>query len=235
MHERVQKILAQLGIASRRKAEALIREGVVTINGKVAQLGDKATLGKDAIKVRGKLLQTAETFEPLYLAFNKPKGVITTMSDPSGRPTLSDYVSKLKVRVFPVGRMDYNSEGLMLLTNDGAMAEKIQKSRSIPRVYHIKVKGHPEPAAISRVMRGGRIGEHLVRPNSVKVVEELASKSFVEVVLTEQSASDVKALFETRGFLVERVIRTSIGHITLKGLKPGHFRYLKKVQLEALI
>src|SRR5947209_7120382 len=117
--ERVQKVLAQAGIASRRKAEELISQGLVTINGKLAKLGDKAEFGKDAIKVKGKLLNSQA--EPLiYLAFNKPKGVISTLTDPEGRSTLTDFLGKIKARVFPVGRLDFNSDGLLILTNDGS-------------------------------------------------------------------------------------------------------------------
>jgi len=155
--ERVQKILAQAGIASRRKAEELISEGEVTINGKLAKLGDKAEWGKDAIKVKGKLLQRAET--TLYLAMNKPKGVISMLTDPEGRPTLAEFLTKVKTRVFPVGRLDFNSEGLILLTNDGAFAEKVQKSDQILRTYAIKVKGHPDHEMISRLEKGAWIGE----------------------------------------------------------------------------
>src|SRR3954464_4173740 len=121
MQERIQKILAQAGVASRRKAEELIVEGVVTVNGKPAKLGDKAEWGKDAIKVRGKLLLTKES--PIYLAFNKPKGVISSLSDPEGRATLSEFLRPIKERIYPIGRLDFNSEGLILLTNDGEFAE----------------------------------------------------------------------------------------------------------------
>ena len=130
--ERLQKILAHAGIASRRKAEELIEQGLVTVNGKVAKLGDKADLTQDHVKVEGKLIHKME--EPIYLAFYKPKGVISMMADPENRPTLADYLNKVKARVFPIGRLDYNSEGILLLTNDGDLAEKIQKSdpASIP-------------------------------------------------------------------------------------------------------
>src|SRR5687767_13402863 len=114
--ERVQKILSRAGIASRRKAEDLITEGEVTINGKVAKLGDKAELGKDAIKVKGKLLQGVEP--TMYLAFHKPKNIVSTLHDPEGRPDNGDYLKQIKARVYPIGRLDFTSEGLILLTND---------------------------------------------------------------------------------------------------------------------
>ena len=177
--ERLQKILAQAGIASRRKAEELILEGLVTVNGKIAQIGDKAEWGKDAIKVKGKLLLKPETLT--YIVMNKPKGVISTLSDPEGRPTLTTFLKNVKIRVFPIGRLDFNTEGLVLLTNDGAFAEKVQKQKDLVRVYLVKVKGHPNADMISRLHKGARLGDehhskvyHLDR---VKVVQELENKT----------------------------------------------------------
>jgi 23S rRNA pseudouridine2605 synthase len=230
--ERVQKILAQAGIASRRKAEELIIEGLVTINGKVAKLGDKADRQKDSIKVSGKLLQRAEAH--VYLAFHKPRGVISMFGDPQGRPTLSDYLGKIRVRLFPIGRLDFNSEGLILLTNDGDFAEKLQKRDDIPRVYHVKVKGHPTPEMVQRLTRGARHEGRLFKPHSVRVAQELANKARIEVVLIG-STVDLKAYFEMKGFLVEKMVRTSIGHLTLRNIEPGHYRHLKKSQVEALL
>ncbi len=231
--ERVQKILAQAGIASRRKAEELIEMGLVTVNGKVAKLGDKAEMGKDAIKVEGKLITRTEA--PIYLAFNKPKNVISALSDPEGRPCLGDYLSKVHTRVYPIGRLDFTSEGLILLTNDGAFAQSVQKRDDIPRVYHVKIKGHPETTVLKSLERGGRIDGKLVRPHSVKMVDEYASKSRIELVMLGSGAMDIKTFLEHRGVLVDRMIRTSIGHITLHDIKPGHFKLLRKSQAEALL
>ncbi len=232
--ERVQKILAQVGIASRRKAEEMIQEGLVTINGKLAKLGDKADLTTDSIKVRGKLLHTKEA--PVYLALYKPKGVISAMSDPEGRATLADVLGgKIKARIYPIGRLDFMSEGLILMTNDGAFAEKLQKMEGVPRVYHIKVRGRPDPSMIARLEKGARLGNRLVKPHSIRMAEELANKIRIEIVLTESGAVDVKTLFEQKGFLVESIRRTAIGQITLRGLEPGHFRFLKASQVEAML
>jgi len=233
--ERVQKILAQLGIASRRKAEELITEGFVTINGKLAKLGDKAQLGTDAIKVKGKLLQS-QGGPLIYLAFYKPKGVISALSDPEGRATLSLFLSKVKTRVFPIGRLDFNSEGLLLLTNDGDFAEKAQKKNDLLRVYQVKVKGHPDPEMMTRLERPVKLNSgRLAKPYSVRLARGLQNKSQIEAVIQGGGAFDLKAYFETKGFLVEKVTRTAIGHITLKGLEPGHFRYLKASQVQALL
>lgn len=231
--ERVQKILAKAGIASRRKAEELILEGLVTINGKIAKLGDKAEFGRDAVKVGGKLILQPE--QPVYLAFYKPRGVISMLGDPEGRPSLSDYLEKVRARVFPIGRLDFNSEGLILLTNDGGFAERVQKSQSIARVYQVKIKGHPGPEVISRLCKGARIANRVIKPYSVRVSEALTSKSHIEVVLLGTGIVDLKSYFEMKGCLVEKIMRTAIGHITLKGLLPGRFRLLRNSQVEALL
>ncbi len=234
--ERIQKILAQAGIASRRQSEELIAEGLVTVNGKVAKLGDKAEVGKDAIKVRGKLLHRPEAL--LYLAFYKPRGVISMLTDPQGRPTLADYLSKIKTRVFPVGRLDFNSEGLILLTNDGALAEKIQKSEELLRVYSVKVKGHPDAEMLKRlerVIRPENIQHKSFKPHSIRIKQKLDKKTMIQIVLKGAGSFNLKELFDDRGFLVEKTVRTMIGHLSIKGLQPGEFRHLKQSQLEALI
>ncbi len=231
--ERVQKILAQTGIASRRKAEELITEGSVTVNGKVAKLGDKADLATDAIKVNGKLLRGREP--ETYLAFFKPKAVISMMTDPEGRPTIADYTKRVTTRVFPIGRLDFMSEGLILLTNDGEFAEKLQRRDDIPRVYHVKVKGHPNEEMLERLRRGARFGNRLVQPQSVRLSDEYSNKARIEIVIVGSGAVDLQAFVESRGFLVERITRAAIGHLTVKGLVPGAMRVLEKSQVEALL
>jgi 23S rRNA pseudouridine2605 synthase len=230
--ERLQKILAQAGIASRRKAEELIEQGLVTVNGNVAKIGDKADFTSDHIKVDGKLLRKLEDL--FYVVFNKPKGVISMMSDPDGRPTISDFLAKMKARVNPIGRLDFNSDGLLLLTNDGALAEKIQKSDAFPRIYHVKIKGHITSEMIARLERGGRVGEKFAKPNSVRIHEELNKKTKIEIVFLNAANVDVKSYFESKGFLVEKITRTGIGHLTLHGLEPGKFRIVPKTKFEAL-
>ncbi len=231
--ERLQKILAQAGIASRRKAEEMIEEGQVTVNGKIAKIGDKADFTVDHIKVNGTLLRKLE--DPFYVVMNKPKGVISMMSDPEGRPTLADFLVKLKVRVNPVGRLDFNSDGLILLTNDGAMAEKIQKSDAFPRVYHVKVKGHITTEMIDRLNRGMRAAHKFVKPLSVRIHEELNRKTKIEIAFLNAANVDVKTYFEEKGFLVEKITRTSVGHITLHGLEPGMYKTVPKTKFEALV
>lgn len=231
--ERVQKILARAGIASRRKAEELIAEGLVTINGRVAQLGDQAEYGKDSIKVGGKLLHSTEA--PAYLLFNKPKGVISMMGDPQGRPSLADFLSQVRYRLFPVGRLDYNSEGLIVLTNDGAFAEKIQRRDDIIRVYDVKIGKHPTPEDIARLEKGGKAGDRIFKPHSVKIAQEFTKKSMIEVTVVGSGAVDLKSYFEAKGFQIERIIRIAFGHLRLGTLEPGKFRYLKQTQAMAIL
>jgi 23S rRNA pseudouridine2605 synthase len=231
--ERVQKILARAGIASRRKAEEIIQEGGVTINGKIAKLGDQAEWGVDSVKVRGKLLHSTEA--PIYLAFYKPKGVISMFGDPDGRPNLSDYTGSIKARLFPVGRLDFNSEGVIILTNDGAMTEQLQKRDDVIRVYRVKVKGHLDTEMVKRLERGAKLGTKMVRPESVTVTEEYAKKAQVEIVIVGGGAVDLKAYFEMKGFLVERITRVAFGHIRIGGMKPGEFRELEDTQAKALL
>jgi 23S rRNA pseudouridine2605 synthase len=231
--ERVQKILAQAGIASRRKAEELIIEGAVTINGRVAKLGDKADFSKDAIKVRDKLLQRIEPH--VYVAFHKPKGVISMFADPQRRPTLADYLGKIRANLFPMGRLDFNSEGLLLLTNDGALAEKIQRHEQILRVYHIKVKGHPDADTLARLRRGMRTEGRMIKPYSVSMIDQYAKKSKIQIVFEGRGNIDIRSFLEKKGLLSERSIRVAIGHLKLKDLAPGRYIFLKKSQVEALI
>ena len=231
--ERVQKILARAGIASRRKAEELIAEGSVTINGKIAKLGDQAEYGKDSIKVGGKLLHSTEALA--YLVFNKPKGVISMFGDPQGRPNLETFLGQVKYRLFPVGRLDFNSEGLILLTNDGDFAEKIQRRDDIVRVYDVKIGSHPTPEAITRLEKGGRVGNRAFKPHSVRIAQEFTKKSMIEITVVGSGAVDIKTYFELKGFQTERIIRTAFGHLRLGDLQPGKFRYLKGPQAMAIL
>jgi 23S rRNA pseudouridine2605 synthase len=231
--ERVQKILARAGIASRRKAEELITEGSVTVNGKVAQLGDRAVFGKDSIKVNGKLIHKVEA--PIYLSFYKPKNVISSLADPEGRPSVGDYLKRIEERVYPVGRLDFTSEGLLILTNDGNMAEQLQKREDIPRFYHVKVKGHPDREMVERLEKGAKLENRYVKPHAVRVLKELQNKAVVEVVILGGGPIDLKLFFESKGFLVERIARVGFGHLSLRGMSPGEFDRLQPSSIEALL
>jgi 23S rRNA pseudouridine2605 synthase len=233
--ERVQKIIAQAGITSRRDAEDLIRDGQVTINGKTAKLGDKATFGVDSIKVKGKLLH----FNPnkVYYLFYKPKNVIAMIADDEeGRPTIKDLISKqVKERVFTVGRMDFTGEGAILLTNDGDLSQEILKSNDIIRRYQVKVDRHPTSEDLARLARGGRIEGRSMMPYHVRLADAYTRNSLIEISFEGMGALDVRKYFENKGFFPEKVARMAIGHISAEGLKPGHLKRLESSSVEALL
>ncbi len=231
--ERIQKILAQAGLASRRKAEQLISLGEVTVNGKIAKLGDKAIYGKDAIKVGGKLLTRVES--PVYIVFYKPRGVISMLSDPQGRPTLAGYLGKVKARVFPVGRLDFNTEGLLLLTNDGDFNQKILQNDHLTKVYHIKVQGHPTPEQLRPLTQERRINGKIIHIQSAEVIQEFSQKSLLEIELGGSSAVDIKTFLTRKGFIIEKMVRVSLGDLHIDDLKPGEFKYLRAPQVKALL
>lgn len=220
--ERLQKILARVGVASRRQAEALVEEGLVTINGKVAQLGDRAVWGQDAIKVRGKLLHHRDP--AVFFAFYKPKHVIAAWSDPQQRPHLAPFFQKIKIRLFPMAPLDFESEGLVLLTNEGELVDLFHQQPRISRCYRVKIKGHLDAE------KKARLGEALIEE-----LEVLENKTLLRYTLFHDRSSDVAGFFERRGFLVDKVVRESIGHLSLRDMAPGSYRSLERSQVVALI
>jgi 23S rRNA pseudouridine2605 synthase len=233
MQERLQKILSKCGIASRRKAEEIILEGRVTVNGKVASLGMKADLSKDHIKVDGKLIRGVEP--KVYIAFNKPVNCITSMSDPQGRVTIKDYIKKVRVKVFPVGRLDYDSEGLVLLTNDGELANAIMHPRRhIPKTYLVKIKGKADEKDLKRIKEGVRLRDGLTAPAQVRKMRKQEVNSWLEVVIFEGKKHQVRRMFEKIGHPVLKLKRTKINGITLGGLPAGSYRYLTPDEIARL-
>src|SRR5712692_5874354 len=184
--ERIQKILAHCGLASRREAERLIQEGRVTVNGTVVtKLGSQADPGKDKIKVDGKLIRQPSL---LYYLFHKPTGLITSMRDPQGRPSLGEWLETLgkKGRLFPVGRLDFNSSGLLLLTNDGELAQKLTHPRyGVSKVYRVKVHALPSERELDRLRKGIRLEDGWTAPARARIVEVLKKKAWIELELSE--------------------------------------------------
>jgi 23S rRNA pseudouridine2605 synthase len=231
--ERLQKVLARCGIASRRQAEVLILEGAVTVNGRlVTELGTKVNQHKDKIKVNGKMLFTE--IEPVYLALYKPRGYISSLADPEGRPHLGTLLAGIKERVVPIGRMDFNSEGLILLTNDGELHEKIFKARNVPRVYMLKIKGHPTQEDLEFLKNGIFTAQGVVRFAAYNLEQALRNKSWLKLEVIEGANLDIRELLNMRGIMVDRIVRTAIGNISSKGLEPGQYRVLKRRDFEAL-
>ena len=225
MEERLQKILAKMGIASRRGAEEIILEGRVTVNGKVAILGMKAEMSKDHIKLDGKLLTRPEP--KVYLMINKPRGVITTLSEAEERPSIRDYLKKIKYRVFPVGRLDYDSEGLLLLTNDGDFTHAVlHPSKKIPKTYHVKIKGVIENDKIEKLKRGVKLEDGMTSPAKLKKLRKTEENSWVEITIYEGKKKQVRRMFEKVGHSVLKLKRVRINGIELGNLPPGEIRYL---------
>lgn len=234
--ERLQKILAHAGLASRREAEQWIREGRVTVNGAVVRtLGTRADPMRDKIKVNGKLIPQPSPLR--YFLFHKPVGLITSMHDPEGRPHLGEWLepSKKKGRLFPVGRLDTNTSGLLLLTNDGELAERLTHPRSgIRRGYGVKISGCPSEAELERLRYGIRLEDGMTGPTRVRVLRLLRKKAWLEIELHEGRYREVRRMFKALGYSVEKLVRTRFGPIGLGSLGPGEMRPLFPKEIAAL-
>jgi 23S rRNA pseudouridine2605 synthase len=235
--ERLQKIIAAAGVASRRKAEDLIVSGRVVVNGQVVtELGTKADPEQDHIRVDGKLLQGPERFT--YVALNKPKGYVTTVSDEKKRPTVMDLVKKVKGRVYPVGRLDWASEGLLLMTNDGALANALMKAASnVAKTYVVKVAGQPDEAKLDKLRRGVSIAEKGGRrvrtaPAKIRLIRE-GDNPWLEVTIIEGRNRQVRKMFEEVGHHVEKIRRVQYGPLALD-VPPGDWRNLTLLEVAKL-
>jgi 23S rRNA pseudouridine2605 synthase len=237
--ERLQKILAQSGVASRRKAEEMIEQGRVQVNGKViTELGTKADAGRDHIRVDGKLLQGAERLR--YFVLNKPRGFVTTVKDPEGRPTVMQFFDKMRERLYPVGRLDYMSEGLLLVTNDGELANKLTKaSAGVEKTYLVKVAGIPSEAELDILRAGvaidkGAPGSAKVRTSPARIRQvRQGDNPWYEVVLIEGRNRELRKMFEEVGHFVEKIRRVGYGPLILDQ-EPGNLRELDAQELELL-
>jgi 23S rRNA pseudouridine2605 synthase len=233
MEKRIQKILSEMGITSRRNAEEMINEGRITVNGKIATLGMKADPAKDHIKVDRKLLVKPEP--KVYLLLNKPKSVVTSLYDPEGRATVKDFLKKIKYRVYPVGRLDYDSEGLLLMTNDGDFANAIlHPSKKIPKTYLVKVKGVIEEAKIDKLRTGVKLIDGLTAPAKVKKISTTENNSWIEMTMHEGRKRQIRRMLEAIGHTVIKLKRIKINGIVLGNLKPGEYRYLTPEEMNKI-
>lgn len=234
--ERLQKLIARSGQCSRRDAEQLIREGRVTVNGRVAGLGDRADVERDHVKVDGKALRRAEALR--YLLLYKPRGVMTTCDDPEERTTVVDLVRPfVRERVFPVGRLDYHSEGLLLLTNDGELAERVSHPRrGLVREYLVKIRGDLDDTQLRRLMAGSVIEGRRVRPRAARRLSASrgGTNSWWCIEVTEGRTHEVRELFFRAGHHVQRLRRTAIGPLRDDRMGPGDLRPLTEEELLAL-
>ena len=224
--ERLQKFLSRAGVASRRHAEAMIVDGRVKLNGKVVSvLGTQVDPQKDLVLVDGKLVSVNP--ERKYFLFYKPPGVVTTLSDPEGRPTVGDYAQETGGRVFPVGRLDYDAEGALLLTDDGDLANKLMHpSHQVPRVYLAKVKGVPDEASLQKLVEGVRLEDGMAHAVQAQIFEKAERNTWVKIVVTEGRQHLVKRLCAAIGHPVVRLYRPAHAGLPVHGLRPGELREL---------
>jgi 23S rRNA pseudouridine2605 synthase len=231
--ERLQKILAHGGIASRRAAEALITEGRVRVNGRiVTELGAKADPRKDRVEVDGKRVVAEQL---VYVAVHKPRGVVSTMSDPEGRPTVRELLKDLPGRVYPIGRLDFATSGILLATNDGDLADGLlHPKRDVPKTYVVKVNGAMEVADLDRWRKGVQLEDGMTRPAEAKLLRREGNKTWFELTIKEGRNQQIRRMGEATRFPVMRLSRVAFGGITLEGLPPGRWRYLTREELVAL-
>ena len=234
--ERIQKILARAGLASRRAAEELILEGRVTLNGKKASLGDRALAGRDSLAVDGIELEPEP--EPKYVALNKPAGVVSTVTDPQGRPTVLDALGEEAVagrRLFPVGRLDMDSTGLILLTNDGFLANRLMHPRfGVPREYVVEVKPPPRREDLARLRKGVVLEDGDTGPARVSETGRSGGRALVDMVIHAGRKRQIRRSFEHLGFRVVTLNRVRIGNLGLGSLRPGTHRQLEATEVREL-
>lgn len=235
MKERLQKIIASSGISSRRSAEKMITEGRVSVNNAVVRrLGRKADIDEDEIRVDGKLILPEES--KVYLMLNKPKGYITTLCDPQGRPVVADLLSGVSERIFPVGRLDYDSEGLLLMTNDGDFSLKIQHPRfMIPKTYMVKIEGKLTNSDIKMLQDGIKLKDGKFKPESFHILKTNRKSCWLSLTIAEGRNRLIRRVFEMLDHAVIRLIRTAIAGINLGKMKVGTFRHLTRKEVQNLL
>jgi 23S rRNA pseudouridine2605 synthase len=231
--ERIQKLIAAAGLASRREAEAWIREGRVSLNGRVVtELGTRADPERDNLRVDGRRLGRPE--RRIALLLNKPRGFLSTCSDPEKRPTVLSLIPGIRERLYPVGRLDFTSEGLLILTNDGDLALSVTHPRNRCRkVYRVKVRGIPPEAVLQRVSRGIDLEGRKTLPATVSRIRS-EKNAWLEIVLTEGRKNQIRQVFDRVGYPVLKLKRISIGGISDRGLAPGAWRKLSEAEIRSL-
>src|SRR5260221_10174821 len=238
MQQRLQKLISAAGIASRRHAEELITSGDVSVNGKIVrELGSKADPATDTIKVKGLLINPLlQQHENTYVLLNKPRGYLTSMADPEGRPLVTELIPSSLGRLHPVGRLDFNTEGLLLLTNDGEFTNVVTAARNqIPKIYRVKVKGMPTDNAVERLRRGIAIGEdERTAPAEVRQLRSTESNGWFEVTLHQGRNQQIRRMFDAIGHSVTKLKRTHIGTLDDKFLGTGQWRALADIEVRRL-
>lgn len=236
MNDRLQKIIAAAGIASRRAAEKMIAEGRVSVNRVVIRkLGAKADVSKDEVRVDGKLI--LPNTSKIYLMLNKPRGYVTTLHDPEGRPIITDLTKNIADRVFPVGRLDYDSEGLLLITNDGDFAYKIQHPKfEMPKTYKIKTEGIINDRDMRLLLKSGiLLDDGIFKPKNAQILKVGKKTCWLKVVISEGRNRLIRRGFETMGYRLIRLIRIAIADLEIGNLKIGSYRHLSSKEVQHLL
>ena len=232
---RLHKILADCGISSRRKAEELIRDGRVKVNNAVITMpGSKADPDIDSIKVDNKPIPKIS--QKIYLVLNKPPGYVTTLSDPEGRPTVADLIRSFSERLYPVGRLDYDTEGLLVLTNDGDISHLLQHPRhNVSRTYLVKVKGFPEESSLKKLSKNIHLDKQKPAKIKLQIHRKVSQNTWFELTIWEGRNRQIKRMFESIGHPVMRIIRIGLGPLKLDiNLLPGKYRHLAKEEVKTL-
>ena len=229
---RLQKVIADCGVTSRRKAEGLILDGRVEVNGRVVtELGTKVNPHTDTIQVDGNTLELMAV-DKVYIVMNKPRAYITTLSDPEGRPTVMDLIFGVKQRIFPVGRLDYLSEGLLILTNDGDLANMIMHPKyEVEKVYEVKVFGHVNEGILAKIKRGVMTEDGLLKPKSVRVIEQLPNKTWLEFRLNEGKNREIRKICEAVELTVDKLRRVAIEGLNIQSMTPGKYVFTTRKEL----
>lgn len=229
---RLQKFIADCGVTSRRKAEVYITDGRVTVNGQVVtELGTKVNPSTDMIEVDGVALEPAAV-DKVYVVLNKPRAYMTTLSDPEGRPTVMDLIFGVKQRIFPVGRLDYLSEGLLILTNDGDLANMIMHPKyEVEKVYEVKVFGHVNDALLGKIKRGVMTEDGLLKPKSVRVIEQLPNKTWLEFRLNEGKNREIRKICDAVDLTVDKLRRVAIEALNIQSLPVGQYMFTTRKEL----
>ncbi len=231
---RLQKMLADCGVASRRKAEELIAAGYVKVNGETAQIGDKVDVKKDKVTVHGR--NVVKDVRNVYLMLHKPRGFITTMSDEMDRKCVAELVSDVSERIYPVGRLDRESEGMLLMTNDGSFANKLtHPSMHVPKTYRVTVRPSVTEEQLTQLAVGVLLDGKMTAPAEVRVVSQEPGRVVLEIVLYEGRNREIRNMCDAVGLDVARLKRTAVGPVKLGMLQPGKWRYLTNEEVKKLL
>ncbi|HVP91749.1 MAG TPA: pseudouridine synthase [Terriglobales bacterium] len=232
---RLNKFLAHAGVCSRREADRWIVEGRVRVNGRVVEeLGQKVDPARDRVDAGGRAVRRAEE-RPVYILLYKPAGRVVTVKDPFGRPTVMDLLPKLPVRVYPVGRLDADSEGALLLTNDGETAFRLTHPKhGVGKVYEVRVEGEPAEEGLEKLRAGIFLEGRKTAPAEVRILRRTSHRTLLRLRIHEGRKREIRKMFEALGYPVTALLRVEFAGLTLEGLRPGQWRYLKKAEVERL-